>query len=197
MVGSLTLVTEPLFADCSNTEGSSLGITQKSVCHSKGELINRVEELLKRFEEIEIEQYVAGFDATDFVIGNPRHFLLNEVLITQHHGKYFFEQEVLGYQEYLKNDVTYAGAADYMEQSTIQRIKEISQHAFCTLGAQDYIRIDYRVTSKNQVFLLEINTVPALKMESQVGAICSMKHWSLGDFCDQLIQTAHCRLMCV
>ena len=180
-----------------NTEGSSLGITQESVCRSKDELVNHIEELLNQFEEIEVEQYIAGFDATDFVIGNPGHFLLNEVLVTQHHGKFFFEKEVLGYTEYLKNDVTYANAAGYMDQSTIQKIQEISQRAFCTLGAQDYIRIDYRVTAENRVFLLEINTVPALKMESQVGTICAIKNWSLGDFCDRLIQAAHGQLMCV
>ena len=43
-----------------------------------------------------------------------------------------------------------------MDQSTIQKIQEISQRAFCTLGAQDYIRIDYRVTADNLVLSIQL-----------------------------------------
>lgn len=177
-----------------NTEGSSIGITSENICADFRKTAMVADKMLQDFDEIVAEEYIRGYDATAFVIGNPGRFLLNEVLITQHHNKLCFENEVLGYQNYVDNEVSYLAADAVLTSEVIAKIKQIAERAFTIIQAQDYIRIDFRVTQEGTVYLLEINTVPAIKLESQVGAICTLKQYTLSQFCGLIIKAAEDRL---
>lgn len=177
-----------------NTEGSSIGITSENICEDIPKTAAVADKMLQDFDEIVVEEYIRGYNATAFVIGNPGRFLLNEVLITQHHNKLCFENEVLGYQSYVDNEVSYLAADTVLAPEAIEKIKQIAEHAFAIIQAQDYIRIDFRVTQEGTVYLLEINTVPAIKLESQVGAICKLKQYTLSEFCQLIIHAAQDRL---
>ena len=83
-----------------NSEGSSIGISQKSICKNKEIAKHQVCNLLSSYSEVLIEEYIPGYDVTCFIIGNED-ILLDEVLAIKHHNKLFFDNEVLGNEEHL------------------------------------------------------------------------------------------------
>lgn len=171
-----------------NSEGSSIGISNKSVCDNKITAIKQAEKLINNFDEVLIEEYISGYDATCFVIGNER-ILLNEPLIIKHHNKMFFDNEVMGYKEHANKTRTFFPCEDYLDNNVIDNIKSTSVKIKNIFNIKDFCRIDYRITEDGEIYFLEINTVPAISMNSQVGVICEHLNISFNDFISQIVNT--------
>lgn len=171
-----------------NSEGSSIGITEKSVCNDLVSTKKQTEYLLSKFSEVIIEEYIPGYDATCFIIGNQE-IALNEVLLIEHHNKIIFENEVLGYKEHMLKTRKFIPCEGQLPKTTENAIKDISIKIKNIFNIKDFCRIDYRITKEQQVYFLEINTVPAISKYSQVGVICNKLGISFEDFVNLIIQT--------
>ena len=134
-----------------NTEGSSVGITQNNVCFSQKDLLLRLSELLREFSEIIVEEYVPGADATCLLLGNPSCYALNEVLLVEHHGKRFFQNEVIEMADHAHKRTAYVMADDILPNSVVEEIKQITITAAQALNVHDIVRVDYRVTKDNKI----------------------------------------------
>lgn len=155
-----------------NTEGSSIGISQLSVCHDIRQLeiaLNKTE----RFAEVIIEEYIPGYEITDLIIGNPNDYRFNEVILTSVYDKVILTNEVLGIQEKSPKLRKQYSAYKFLDKKICAKIKEISLEIFEHIGAQDIARIDYRVTEKGEIYFLEINSVPRISSTSECAIICS------------------------
>ena len=172
-----------------NSAGSSIGITPKNYCSNKDEVKQIVRKLLNDFDELIVEQYIPGYDVTNFIIGNSPEFYLNEVLVAQHHNKVFFDTEAISYEDYARNQTSHVMASKYLDKILIERIKQATKDIIEELKVNDIARIDYRVTDKGSIYFLEINTVPAIHMNSQVGAICHGIEISFEEFLKRYIET--------
>ncbi|MDE6389387.1 MAG: hypothetical protein K2L82_16525 [Lachnospiraceae bacterium] len=154
-----------------NTEGSSLGITEASVCYTKEQLINSMNSL-KHFKEILVEEYIPGYELTNLIIGNPNDYRFNEIILTSVRDKIFLTKEVLGIQEKSLKLRKQFHASDFINADVYDQIKITSTKIFEHFGAQDIARIDYRVTDDNQIYFLEINSVPRISSTSECSIIC-------------------------
>ncbi len=172
-----------------NCEGSSLGITHNSVCSDKTQVLNVIQELSPFFAEFLIEEYIQGYDITNFVIGNNRNIVLNEVLAIKHHNKLIFETEVLGVDDHINKSRIFLPAEKYLPKELIQKIKHESVTIMEKLHIKDICRIDYRVTENGDIYFLEINTVPAIHEESQAGAICKNKQIPFSEFIEFFLKS--------
>ncbi len=177
-----------------NTEGSSVGITDKSICRSERELFLLIKQQLKFFDEILVEEFIAGYDVTDFVIGNKGRYFLNEPMIAQKNGKVIQGMNVMSYMDYIHRDNWYIAPDKYISKECIENIKNTSILITEQLSTYDIARIDYRVTENNDIFFLEINTVPAVHKKSQAGAICKKLGISFDKFVDYWISAVTLRL---
>lgn len=171
-----------------NSEGSSIGITDKSICNTPDAISNQVQLLLTQFDEILVEEYISGYDVTCFIIGNED-ILLNEILLIEHHNKMIFDNEVLCYTDHLLETRKFISNTNILPCETEKRIKEISEKIKKIFGINDFCRIDYRVTEEYEIYFLEINTVPAISMKSQVGVICEHLQISFDSFIDYIVKT--------
>ena len=176
-----------------NSEGSSIGITDASVQSTYDCIIEQTQLMLNKFPEILVEEYIEGYDVTCFVIGNEE-ILLNEVLCIEHHDKLIFDNEVMGYKEHICGTRHFLPASSILPKHVEREVKDTSVKIKNNLHIFDMCRIDYRIDKDFNIFFLEINTVPAICMESQVGIIC--KHLNIGfeQFLDKLIVTITKRL---
>lgn len=163
---SYPLMTKP------NTEGSSVGITQQSVCLSETDLHIQTNLLLQKFSEVIVEEYIPGADITCFLLGNPDNIIFNEVLLVEHHGKQFFEREVLEMKDHALKRTSYIMADEILPSELISKIKSTTVAAAIALNAHDIIRIDYRVTENGKIYFLEANTVPRVSFTSELGFVC-------------------------
>ena len=159
-----------------NTEGSSVGITQENVCFSLDSLQTRLHELINDFSEIVVEEYISGADVTCFLLGNPGNYVFNEVLLVEHHGKYFFEKEVMEMADHAHKRTTYVMADEILPPWLIEEIKQTTITAAKALNVRDIVRVDYRVTQDNRIFFLEANTVPRVSVTSELGFVCAKRH---------------------
>ncbi|MBO5494503.1 MAG: hypothetical protein J5964_02155 [Eubacterium sp.] len=172
-----------------NSEGSSIGIDDTSVSDNLKVIKDKTVNLLTSFSEVVIEEYIPGYDATCFVIGNEDSIILNEPLLIEHHNKLVFNSEVMGYREHVRKTRTFISCEGILPTYTIDSIRETSCRIKKLFNILDFCRIDYRITEDGNVYFLEINTVPAISEQSQVGVICDNLNISFDEFIEMIIIT--------
>lgn len=154
-----------------NTEGSSIGISESSVCYNITQLEKALNGL-KKYTEIIIEEYIPGYEITNLIIGNADDYRFNEVILTSVYDKIVLTSEVLGIREKsLKLRKQYP-ANKFLDTQLCSKIKETSLRIFEHIGAQDIARIDYRVIVTGEIYFLEINSVPRISSTSECAIIC-------------------------
>ncbi|MGB9694667.1 MAG: D-alanine--D-alanine ligase family protein [Caldisericaceae bacterium] len=152
-------------------EGSSIGITSKSVCHTEDQLR---EDVLKEFEKLKrpvlVEEFVAGAEVTVGVIGNFPPVVLPpmEIDFSALSGREL-KASAGGIQTY-KFKVDYSSRANYFlparfSEVVLSKIKKICYDAFVALRNQDIARFDLRVDKEGNPFVLEVNPLPGLDPE--------------------------------
>lgn len=171
-----------------NSEGSSIGISEDSVCNKVIDIKNQALKLLGKFPEVLVEEYIPGYDVTCFVIGNDK-IELCEVLSIEHHDKLFFSHEVMEYKDHILETRHFIPSTGIIPERISAKIKDTSIIIKNKLQIYDFCRIDYRVDKNYNIYFLELNTVPAISMDSQVGAICKMLKISFEDFMKFIINT--------
>lgn len=196
--GDEILSTEPIeHARClvkPNSEGSSVGIFPESVCDGFESACRRASTMLKAFDEVLIEEYIEGYDATVFIVGNHSDVHINEVLVIEHHGKLFFDSEVVSIDDYVHGGTRSLPAKGILPSDVISLLEETSMRIATHMRTYDIARLDYRVTSEGVPYFLEINTVPAINRNSQAGAVCETLGIDLSAFLDALVSSATRRL---
>ena len=81
-----------------NNDGFSIGIENNSITYDYAETINQISLLKKEYEEIIIENYIAGIDASVFLIGNNSNIVVNEIIVYKTYGTFFQEKNVKIFQ---------------------------------------------------------------------------------------------------
>jgi D-alanine-D-alanine ligase len=158
----------PLLVKSVNVEGS-IGIVQASIVRSDEQLRERVQMIHDQLDTSAIaEQYVEGREIYVGVMGNhrlrsfPAWELLFEKapddmpLIATNKAKFD-----LAYQKrwgITTRAATEGGLADGLADT----IAALSKRIYRLLGLTGYARLDYRLTSDNQLYLLEANPNPQL-----------------------------------
>lgn len=177
-----------------NTEGSSVGITDKSICKTESELYICLRQQLQIFDEVLIEEFIPGYDVTDFVIGNQKKYLINEPLIAMKKGEIICGMNIMSCNDYIHRDNWYSNPNKYIPVKCVESIRKNSLLIAENLKVYDIARIDYRVTEDGEVYFLEINTVPAIHKKSQAGAICDILGISFSEFVNNWISCVYQRI---
>jgi D-alanine-D-alanine ligase len=152
-----------------NFEGSSKGITQKSVVENETDFAQRLRELLKNYPHgILVEEYIEGRDVTvPFIEG-----VTNEYEGVMRPVEYVFGAEALAQRKYniydydLKNkdsDAVGVRCPALLEEETEQEIRSLAQKIIKKLNIRDFGRMDFRVTPSGQIYFIEINALPSLE----------------------------------
>ena len=177
-----------------NREGSSLGITQANICYSEKELYNFIETYFSFYSEVLIEEYIAGYELTCFLIGNPSHFYLDEVLLSVYEDEMYFENFVFGIDEKSARKRIEIPASNIISRSTIAEIKSKSKEIFEVLQMRDFARIDYRYNLQNGLYFLEINGNPVISNTSEIGNISRYLNIPYAKIVSYILETAEQRI---
>jgi D-alanine-D-alanine ligase len=134
-----------------NDEGSSVGLT---IVGSRAEL-NAALDAIKRGTWI-IEQRVFGRELAIGVLGGKA---MGVVEIRPKSGVYDYASK------YTKGLTEYFAPAPLGPELTALA-RTAAEKAFAACGCRDYARVDFMVSQQNELFLLEINTLPGMKETS-------------------------------
>lgn len=159
-----TDVVYPVFVK-PNYEGSSKGITSRSVCRDSDSFLQYAGECLRLFPNgILVERFVLGRDvAVPYISGLGESGVLEplEYVLAPKQG---FGDNVYDYDLKNTNDeaVSVRCPAE-LEPATRLQLIEMMKRIVPVTGAVDFARADFRITPEGEVYFLELNALPSLQ----------------------------------
>lgn len=139
----------PCFVKPANL-GSSVGISK---AHQRAELLDALKTAAMYDRKIVIEETIIGQEIEVSVLGNdtPQASLPGEVLPAEEFYSYEAKYSNIG------SSLLIPAALD---DSVIKKLQSMAVDAFQAVEANGLSRVDFFVTSQNQIYLNEINTLP-------------------------------------
>ena len=137
------LVTKP------NDQGSTVGLT---IVHDESELGSALDLAFKYSSSVMVEQFIAGRELTVTLMGSEAYPVCE---IIPSHELYDYECK------YTSGMSTYVCPADIGLDLT-ERVQEISERLFNVLKCRHYSRADFRLDHEDNLWFLEMNTLPGM-----------------------------------
>jgi D-alanine-D-alanine ligase len=138
-----------------NNQGSTVGLT---IVKEENCLEDAIKTAQEYGEEVLLEKYVSGRELTVGILDNQP---LPVVEIIPEHGIYDYECK------YTKGKSQYVCPAKISEKKRIE-IQEMALKAFVGLKCEGYARVDFRYGEDDEIYCLEVNTLPGMTSTSLV-----------------------------
>jgi D-alanine-D-alanine ligase len=143
-------------------QDASIGITTHSVVHDLNELLQRVDAVQREYRSpVLVEQYIEGREFYVGVLGNEHAVALPiaELDMSDYPdgvprvASWAAKWEE-SHEEYRASRPTFP---EDLTPDLISRIQQVALNAFDALRLRDYARVDLRVTSIEEIFVIEVN----------------------------------------
>jgi D-alanine-D-alanine ligase len=137
------------------SEAVSMGM---KVVYNQTDLESAVNEMLEEGRQVFIEEFIPGKEYAIGVLGNEPNIEILPIV----------EIDLLGDPNAIQtyDDKTTAPkdkiCPALIDSETEEKLKQITKAAFHYLGLHDFARVDYRVDSKGDIYILEINSMASL-----------------------------------
>lgn len=166
----------PCFVKPANL-GSSVGISK---AHHREELLVALKEAALFDRKIVVEENISGQEIEVAVLGNdtPQASIPGEVKPAQEFYTYEAKYSNIGSSLLIPAP---------LDESLINRLKEMAIEAFRAVEASGLSRVDFFVTSENQIFLNEINTLPGFTEISMYPKLWEASGIPYSELIDRLI----------
>ena len=139
-------------------EGSSIGISEKSIAHSSEEAKKVAVAVINEYRQPAlIEEFIVGREFTVGVLGGKTLLVLPpmEMLLCTKSAIYFRDNKI--------NDSVQTRCPADLTPNLLELIETTVLGAFKALGCRDYARIDVRVDHNDIPYAIDINTLPGLE----------------------------------
>lgn len=161
--------------------GSSLGIR---VAKTLPELAQMIEQAVTGDEEVMVEQWIFGREATGAVIENFRNKELYPLLPIEIQKS---PNDVFDYESKY-NGTTREVIGGSLTENEKRKIEELSALVHKELGLRHYSRSDFIITPRGEVYFIEVNSLPGLTSESLVPKALSAVGMSFPNFVDHVLE---------
>lgn len=155
-------------------EGSSFGMSK---VNNQDELVKAVFEASSYKQDILIEEYKKGADATVGVLEKDGKPFATDILEMRPHNEWYDYEA-----KYTKGMTDFIVPAEFSEEMT-EKIKEYAVKAFKACGCSGVSRVDFVVT-EDMPYILEVNTSPGMTDTSDLPAQTA----SMGISYDNLVE---------
>lgn len=157
-------------------DGSSVGISK--ACNADG-FRQAVEEAMKiDGKRVLVEKFIPGREFTVGILPDGR--ALPVVEIVTPHSWYGWEEK------YLSTETRY----EFPQLPWNEKLQHLAVEAYNAAGCRGVVRVDFRVTSRGEAFVLELNTLPGLTSHSLVPKACAKAGISFAQLCRISVETA-------
>jgi D-alanine-D-alanine ligase len=158
-------VSYPLIVKARAEEGS-FGLSLKSVVNNKSELKRQIAELKNKYKTMPlVEEYIVGKELYVGVLGssNPKALPVWEFLIRNSKVKYNIATSKAKWnKEYQKKLRVVTAEAKGLSKKLVKEIQNQAVTIYKELSISGYARIDFRLTTDNQIYFIEANPNPNL-----------------------------------
>ena len=182
-----------------NFEGSSKGITQDSVIEDPAQIKDAVQKALAKYPAgVLVEEFIEGRDLTvPFLEGQakerggvltPVEYVIDPVVAAkQRHAIYDYDLKTKA------ESAVSVRCPARVSAEVVEKAQKAAATAFEVLQCRDLGRIDFRVTSDNQVYFLEINALPSLEPGAGIYAAAGMEGLHFDGVLNAVVQSAATR----
>jgi len=162
------------------SSGSSIGII---VAHNFEELFYAIDEVLKNSNQIFIEEYIVGKEATAGVIENFRnqdHYELLPIEIILNYDRHFTTAAKQG------GDYEFRTPGNFTNEEK-RLLAEAAKVAHKILGLRHYSASDFIITPSRGIYLLEVDALPSLHEHAIFPKSLEASGSSLSEFLHHII----------
>lgn len=177
---------------------SSIGITNESVVNSRGALLQRINYVLNELKRPTlIEEFIDGDEYDVSILGNWAD--QQRVLPL---SRSIFSGLPEGYWHIYPYEAKFLGSGVHKQSIEIQRppkgvssrlislISEIALDAYNVVGCSDYGRVEIRVDSKGNPYVLEVNPNPSIGPTDCVPSVAAMEDLEYGELLEEILRLA-------
>lgn len=173
----------PLFVKPAS-EGSSIGINENAVVHNETELKKQVEWVWNLVKSaVLVEEYIQGREFSIGVVGNEVLPIIEIITPTGFYSNSLKKNE---------NDL-YCVCPALLDKNTTRKLKEIAIRGMECLNIHDFCRMDLRLDSKQNPYILEINPLPNLHPDPRDGFLilaANAAGWSYEQLVNRILLAA-------
>ncbi len=158
--------------------GSTVGLT---IVREPGAIVQAAQAVVNLSDDLLIEQYIDGREITVVILnGKP----LPLIEIRPHEGFYDYHNKYT------------SGRSDYICPATVEdalhdRMQRDAVNAYQSLGCSGFARVDFLVTSANEAYCLELNTLPGMTQHSLVPKAAKAAGIEPPELVDRIVKEAY------
>jgi D-alanine-D-alanine ligase len=144
-----------------NAEGTSKGITRKSVVDDEAGVRTAARELIDRYDQPAlVEEYITGREFTVGLLGDrrPRVLPAMEVIFLRTTARPVYDYEC---KQHWEQHVRYECPASLSKEQE-RTMERVSRATFMALGCRDVARVDLRLAPDGRIWVIEVNPLPGL-----------------------------------
>ncbi|MFA5039434.1 MAG: ATP-grasp domain-containing protein [Candidatus Omnitrophota bacterium] len=170
-------------------EGSSKGISDKSIVSDTTALKQQVEEILRLYKQPAlVEEFIRGGEFTVLVIGNEKPWALAPVQI-QIAGNLEAGNLVYTSRRLEGDDIVYV-CPPKISPDLDKKLRDLAVKAYRSMGCLDFGRVDFRVDERGCPFVLEVNPLPAVTISDVFPLAAEAEGISYNDLMVRIIDEA-------
>lgn len=146
-------LTFPLFIKPAKA-GDSLGIDHSSLVQNSKELRDKMSTILKEFDEVLVEEYIAGREFTVLIAGNAD----GKTCRSFKPVEYIFPEGYAFKTYSLKTSELHPGANIPCNDERLEKeLRNAAERIFLCFEGKGYARMDFRVNTEGAIYFLEVN----------------------------------------
>jgi D-alanine-D-alanine ligase len=152
-----------------NEEGSSIGITEENVVHDRAQLEEKLRKMLLEYEQpILVEQFIEGREFSTGLLGQPKQEPEVLSILEIDFSKFPEVGGVFGQRaKTVLDSLDHYICPAQIPQQLKNTLEQLSRDVWHALDAKDFARIDFRMNNKEQLFFLEINSLPGMDFDTK------------------------------
>ena len=159
------------------SEGSSIGL---HCVRRNANWDDALRDALAHGNPVLVEKYIPGRELTVGILGEDA---LPVVEICAPKGWYDYKAK------YTKGRTQYLVPAPLTAKQAA-RAQELARRVFCALGCRDLGRVDMRLTPQNELFVLEMNTIPGFTETSLLPKAAAAAGINFVELCNRIMRCA-------
>ncbi len=164
-------------------EDASVGISDRSVVNTAGELRKQVRFIFEEFEQPAlVEEYIDGRELNVALLGNkePEILPISEIDFS---GLTESMHRIVSYEaKWMQGTIAYEGTKGMcpavLTAGQESRIRAMALKCFTLIGCRDYARVDFRLSREGVPYVLEVNPNPDISDDA--GFARSARAFGLG-----------------
>jgi D-alanine-D-alanine ligase len=175
-----------------NNEDASLGIYPQSVVHNLAELQTQVAKVITTYNQPAlVEQYVHGreFNVAVMDLEQPLALPVSEIdFSTVPEGyPHICSYEAKWFEGHVLYNTTIPKCPAPINDSQRQALQSIAVQAFKLMNCRDYARVDFRMSTEGQIYILEVNPNPDISLNAGYVRALRAAQIEYGDFWNRII----------